>query len=365
MSNASVRERVNGRWEVRWSALDGRRRGRTFSSEGEAMDFRDGIRREQLSLDGGSLPAITVSRFVEDKWWPAAKARVARSTAATWRSELDNHVLPALSSRRLALVRVEDIDDLYRRRAEDGAAHASIMKLRSVLSNIWTEARRLGYVDSSPIELSRVPTRRSNRSDEVVFTLNEVRGIADGASRIWGGYAGPILIAAGAGLRWGEMAALTPEDVDLDGGLIRVNKSLSEVAGQFEVKEPKSRAGNRVTVFHASVKDALECQIGDWALPDLMFPSPRGHYLRRSNFARRVFRPSVDAAGLKSPNTFHSLRKTYATMLAEAGAPPRSISDLLGHAQVSTTLDLYSSRFAGDVDRMANLLGHRRLRVVG
>ena len=182
-----------------------------------------------------------------DKWWPAAKARVARSTAATWRSELDNHVLPALSSRRLALVRVEDIDDLYRRRAEDGAAHASIMKLRSVLSNIWTEARRLGYADSSPIELSRVPTRRSNRSDEVVFTLNEVRGIADGASRIWGGYAGPILIAAGAGLRWGEMAALTPEDVDLDGGLIRVNKSLSETAGHFEVKEPKSRAGDRVT----------------------------------------------------------------------------------------------------------------------
>ena len=365
MSHASVRERGNGRWEVRWSTLDGRRRGRSFSTETEAKEFRDGIRREQLHLDGGSLPAITVTRFVEDKWWPAVEARVARSTAASWRGQLDNHILAALGSRRLALVRVEDIDDLYRRQAEGGAAHASIMKLRSVLSNIWNEARRLGYADSSPIELSRVPTRRASRADEIVFTLDEVRLIADEAATIWSGYSAAILIAAGAGLRWGEMAALTPQDVDLDGGLVRVDKSLSETAGHFEVKEPKSRAGNRVTVFHASIKDELERQIRGWSLPDLMFPSPRGHYLRRSNFARRVFRPSVDAAGLKSPNTFHSLRKTYATMLAEAGAPPRSISDLLGHAQVSTTLDLYSSRFAGDVDRMADLLGHRRLRVVG
>jgi len=52
-------------------------------------------------------------------------------------------------------------------------------------------------------------------------------------------------------------------------------------------------------------------------------------------------------------------------MLAELGAAPRSISDLLGHAQVSTTLDLYSSRFDGEVHRMAELLGHPRLRVVG
>ncbi len=111
MSNASVRERTNGRWEVRWTTLDGRRRGRAFSSEGEANEFRDGIRREQLRLEWGSLPAITVTRFVEDKWWPAAEARVARATAASWRGELDNHILPALGSRRLALVRVEDIDD--------------------------------------------------------------------------------------------------------------------------------------------------------------------------------------------------------------------------------------------------------------
>jgi site-specific recombinase XerD len=120
-----------------------------------------------------------------------------------------------------------------------------------------------------------------------------------------------------------------------------------------------------VAVFHASIKDELTSHLATYATSELMFPSPGGHHLRRSNFARRVFKPSVVTAGLESDNTFHSLRKTYATMLAELGAAPRSISDLLGHAQVSTTLDLYSSRFDGEVHRMAELLGHPRLRVVG
>ena len=161
------------------------------------------------------------------------------------------------------------------------------------------------------------------------------------------------------------MAALTPADIDLPSGAVRVNKSLSEVAGRFDIKEPKSRAGNRVAVFQASISDALAEHLESHATEDLMFPSRSCGHLRRSNFARRVFKPSVARAGLESENTFHSLRRTYATMLAELGAAPRSISDLLGHAQVSTTLDLYSSRFDGEVHRMAELMGHSHLRVVG
>jgi site-specific recombinase XerD len=150
------------------------------------------------------------------------------------------------------------------------------------------------------------------------------------------------------------MAALTPEDVDLASGGVRVNKSLSEVAGRLEMKEPKSRAGIRVAVFHSSIPDDLTRHLSEFATAELMFPSPKGRYLRRA-FARRVFKPSVAAAGLESDSTLHSLRNTYGTLLAELGATPRSISDLLGHAQVSTTLDLYSSRFEGEVNRMAEL----------
>ena len=62
--------------------------------------------------------------------------------------------------------------------------------------------------------------------------------------------------------------------------------------------------------------------LAGYATSELMFPSPGGRHLRRSNFARRVFKPLMVEAGLESDNTFHSLRKTYATMLAELGATP-------------------------------------------
>ena len=364
MADANVWQRPNGKWEVRWRTRDGHRKSRTFASESAAQEFSRGISSEQSRLNGGGLPDLTVSSFIEQKWWPSVRVRVAASTRARWENEVRNHINPRLGTLRLRDVRVEDIDDLYLIRAEQGASHESILKLRSVLSNIWTEANRLDYTDKNPVRLSRLPTRKRSRSEETVFTLDEVHRIAAAAAEIWPGYAGPILIAAGAGLRWGEMAALTPEDVDLASGSVRVNKSLSEVAGRLEIKEPKSRAGNRVAVFHASIKDDLAHHLSEYATPEVMFSTPHGHYLRRA-FSRRVFRPSVAVSGFESDNTFHSLRKTYATMLAELGATPRSISDLLGHAQVSTTLDLYSSRFDGEVHRMAELLGHPRLRVVG
>ena len=365
MADANIWQRPNGKWEVRWRTRDGRRKSRTFGSESAAQEFRVGISSEQLRLSGGALPDLTVASFIEEKWWPGVRVRVAESTKARWENEVRNHITPRLGTLRLRDVRVEDIDNLNIARAEQGASHESILKMRSVLSNIWTEANRLGYTDKNPVRLSRLPTRKRSRVDETVFALDQVQRIAEAAATIWPGYAGPILIAAGAGLRWGEVAALTSADIDLASGAVRVNKSLSEVAGRFEIKGPKSRAGNRVAVFHASIKDGLVEHLANHTTAELMFPSPGGYYLRRSNFARRVFKRSVAAAGLESDNTFHSLRKTYATMLAELGAAPRSISDLLGHAQVSTTLDLYASRFDGEVHRMAELLGHPRLRVVG
>jgi len=365
MADVNLWQRPNGNWEVRWRTRDGQRRSRTFASESAAQEFKGGISSEQLRSDSRGLPDLTVASFIEEKWWPTVRVRVAESTRARWENEVRNHITPKLGTLRLRDVRIEEIDNLYLARAEQGASHESILKLRSVLSNIWTEAHRLGYTDKNPVRLSRLPTRKRSRLDETVFTLEEVHRIATAATTIWRGYAAPILMAAGAGLRWGEVAALMPADIDLGSGAVRVNKSLSEVAGRLEIKEPKSRAGNRVAVFHASIKDELTSHLATCATSELMFPSPGGHHLRRSNFARRVFKPSVVTAGLESDNTFHSLRKTYATMLAELGAAPRSISDLLGHAQVSTTLDLYSSRFDGEVHRMAELLGHPRLRVVG
>lgn len=364
MANVNLRQRPNGRWECRWQALDGRRRSKSFVTKSEAAAFQEGIVREQVLHGRTGHANITVATFIADKWWPAVEVRVAASTAARWDAEVRNHVLPHLGSRRLNEVRIEDIDALFRYRASEGAAHETILKLRSVLSNIWSEAQRFGYVDRSPVALARVPTRRRSRQRDEAFTLAEVREIAAEAAKRWHGYAGPILIAAGAGLRWGEVCALTPADIDLDTGFVIVDKSLAEVRGEFVIKEPKSRAGDRVAVFDATISQDLADHLTEWSLPHVAFPGPRGGYLRRSNFTRRVFRPAVLAAGFESSNTFHSLRRTYATSLMERQVEPRAIADLLGHAQVSTSMDLYASRFSGQTARLAEALGHRRLRAV-
>ena len=71
MANVNVRQRPNDRWECRWQALDGRRRGRSLQSKAEAGAFRDGIFREQVLLGQKGSAQITVATFVNEKWWPA------------------------------------------------------------------------------------------------------------------------------------------------------------------------------------------------------------------------------------------------------------------------------------------------------
>jgi integrase len=72
-----------------------------------------------------------------------------------------------------------------------------------------------------------------------------------------------------------------------------------------------------------------------------VFPSERGCPLRKSNFIRRVWNPISKAAGLAGLR-FHNLRHTAASLLVAENVHPKIVSDLLGHASVRMTLDIYS-----------------------
>jgi integrase len=82
----------------------------------------------------------------------------------------------------------------------------------------------------------------------------------------------------------------------------------------------------------------------------LLFPSPRGQWARRSNYARNVFHPAAVAAGWPRGGdgrwlwTFHSLRHVFATWaLGQPGARIEDVSRLLGHSTVRVTQDIYIS----------------------
>jgi integrase len=89
---------------------------------------------------------------------------------------------------------------------------------------------------------------------------------------------------------------------------------------------------------------------------ELVFTMPSGSVVRLSNWRRAVFLPARDRAGVSTRFRIHDLRHTVASLMIQAGYPPKMLQEIMGHASISTTLDLYGHLYPGEMDRYADRL---------
>ena len=146
-----------------------------------------------------------------------------------------------------------------------------------------------------------------------------------------------------AGLRSGELQALTDELVDLDSNVIRVHWSWDPVAGRVA---PKSRSGRRTVPVPAALrKHLLEHRLARGRRGGLFFGRPNGHTFSNQSLSQRAAR-TWRAAGLE-PIGLHECRHTFASLMIAAGVNAKALSTFLGHASVTITLDRYGHLFPG------------------
>lgn len=163
-----------------------------------------------------------------------------------------------------------------------------------------------------------------------------------------------LLLATG--LRPAEGLALKWGDFDPAGKTLRIVRTLEYVAGKAYFKEPKTKRSRRTISLHdGTVAQLLEHKHAAAAPGDLIFANLSGQPLNTSNVLNRYFKPCLLAAGLATVKSttrgkrrivskfrMYDLRHTHATMLLEQNVNPKIVSERLGHASVSLTLDTYS-----------------------
>src|ERR1700759_219634 len=89
---------------------------------------------------------------------------------------------------------------------------------------------------------------------------------------------------------------------------------------------------------------------------DLVFTMPGGSVMRLSNWRLVTFVPARAPAGLSDRFRVHDLRHTAASLMIQAGYPPKMLQEIMGHASITTTLDLYGHLSPGEMDRYAERL---------
>jgi integrase len=223
----------------------------------------------------------------------------------------------------------------------------TVLHIHRAFSKALKQAVAEGLIPRNPAAPVKPPQPRQ----EEIRPLNreQIRALFDAASgeRLEALY----IVAVTAGLRRGELQGLKWEDLDLEAGMLQVRRTLSEPKGGYIFEAPKSGKGRNIRLTKraiAAIREHRKCQLeerlhkaGLWREEGLVFPSAVGTPLWGGNL-NRAFKAMLQRAGLPKSTRFHDLRHTCATLLLKQGVNPKFVQELLGHADISLTLNVYS-----------------------
>jgi integrase len=228
------------------------------------------------------------------------------------------------------------------------------LHLRNLLGTIFAAAVDWEYVPVNPARGIKLPPRPL-RQPARFLTIDEVRRLVRALEE-------PertlVLTAVLTGMRIGELLALRWSNVDYGRKTIRVREAVYD----GHVSTPKTQGGNREVPIGPTLEELLRQHAARGRTSDdsLVFPSRNGTYLRHGNLHKRKLLPACAKAGLRA-FSWHDFRRTHATLLSDMGEPLKTAQAELGHANLSTTADVYaqvvpaSQRAA--VERLEQLVG--------
>lgn len=326
--------------------------GRQYSRKaGNTLEEAKAYKRridDQLAL--GSYQATSTTTFAQYAASWIEIAPLKEQTRYRYRGILRCHVLPVFGPLQLAKIHPHLVRGWVAEQVAGPLSASSVRQNIAVLRSCLKAAQIDGHLQTLPLLGVKMP--RAHPRQPAVLTLPEAFAMIDAAPPAW---QCAIATALFTGLRLGELLALTRADVDLPGRRLSVRATLSEVSGRtprLRREEPKSRAGYRqvpiVEALAARLEQHLE-RLGPTD-EDVVFASPVGTLMSKSNFYRDAWRPTRAAAG-RQDLTFHDLRHTAASLLlAHSGAELAELKFVLGHSQIAHTVDLYGHLVPGRLE---------------
>ena len=369
-------QRPNGTYVYRWTAQDGKRNAvyaptlETLREQEEQIivDKHDGIRADKKHL--------TVNDMLD--LWCQLKRGIKDSTFKNYIYMYELFVKPAFGQNRITLVKKSDVRKFYNSLADGKILKiATIDNVHNVLHQVFQVAVDDGIIRTNPTDKMLKELKMSHgfeREKKSALTIEQQKLFFDymlshPKDRHW--Y--PIFyIMANTGMRVGEITGLRWNDIDLDEGIIRVNHTLvyynhrDEKGCYFSINTPKTKAGEREIPMTEGVKQAFimereyqqEAEIENRShidgYDDFIFVNRFGDVQNQCNLnkaIRRMMRDcndeilekyGADSNPVLLPRfSCHILRHTFATRLCESGVNLKVIQDVLGHADVSTTMDIY------------------------
>ncbi len=351
-----IKSLTNGRpiYEVKLRTPEGRQHSRSFRTRKQAEAFQVTERAAQLR---GTWIDPKAGRVRFDDYaatWVDQRALRPRTR------DLYDYLLRRLILPEFAYIELSTISPA-RVRAWNSALHqlptigeSTVAKAYRLLRTILATATNDDLIPKNPCTVKGASVE--HHDERPVATVAQIDTLA---GAVHPRYRAMVLLAAWAGMRFGELAGLRTVDIDPVAGTVRVIRQLQESgAGAITFGPPKTAAGRRTITIPPHVLPVIATHLDglDDSDPEaLVFPSPDGTPLRRSNFNRRFWQPACTSAGITGFH-FHDLRHSGNT-LAETGASTKELMARMGHASVRAAL-IYQHATAERDQALAAALSH-------
>jgi integrase len=348
------------RWVASVTTGPGKRKRVICKTKQEAIRVKNELLRK---ANEGMLPT-SADRKIKDflpEWLDEVKKDDLRISSYVKYKKLAKYILADIGEYTLQKITPYQIKTFYNKKLADGLATKTVNSIHGLLHVAFDSAVSWGYVNRNIVDVVDPPKIVSRKG--VFITIEQAKILLEHvkAHRLEVFLTMEIV----TGMRRGELLAMRWSAVDLNRRIAVVLATVDYIPhfGYVET-EPKTKAGKRPISLppflvemlkeHKDRQEAQRLKVGEkWENKDLVFPDLHGGYFN-PRYLEKTFKKIIIESGLPEIH-FHDLRHSAASILLSMGINIKVIQELLGHSNISITLDTYSHLLPTMQDEAVNL----------
>lgn len=379
MAEVNARKRESGKWEYYFETakIDGKRKRVSkggFTTKKEAL--KAGTDALNIYNNAGNVfvaSEISYSDFLDYFLENYVKLNAKPNTVRNYKT-MFKKVKPVLGQYKLKNITPEALQDFLNDLYKSGYSKNYIRQFKALFSTSFKYAvYPCRYINENPTLYISLPKKLKDAKGKKFLTTEELKTIFDYFNEDSNMYIF-LQIAFHTGLRRGEVAALTWDDINFKEKTLTVNKNMLRIDEKWIIDTPKSESSNRTIKLGDTIIEILKkwkkkqamnkLQCGEhyvnnyidnentlYNFESMLTPNSNykkidfvctNHYgkIVTSSAARYISEVTNKKLGIEF--SFHMLRHTHATILIEAGANIKDVQVRLGHSDIATTMNIYS-----------------------
>ena len=360
-------KKANGEGTIYKRSVDGMYVGSITLENGKRKYFyskkkqevRDKLNTALHERQKGTLittPQQTLDQYLKDWLENTVKDTVRPRTYERYESIVRLHIVPTLGKVKLQALTPRHIQTLKSKKLKEGLSPTTVSAIQDMFHKALDDAIKMELLSRNVCEAVSSPRKQHKEiqplmPDEALKLLDAAKGHPQEAL---------FVLALATGMRRGELLGLKWQDINFTDGTLQVRRTLSRLPTQmgkdngdlYIEADTKTKSSKRNIVLAGFAFEALKQHrvrqeemrrvAGDsWVDHDYVFCTSIGTHLDPGHDALVQLKHLLEKAGLPE-RRFHDLRHSAATLLLSMGIHPKVVQEILGHTEISMTMDIYS-----------------------